>query len=159
MRCVSTPAVHFLRKHAVSFTEHEYRYEEHGGTRVSSRELAVDEHIVIKTLVMQDEHKQPLIVLMHGDREVSTKQLARQIGKKLVQPCAPDIAERHTGYQVGGTSPFGTRKALPVYMEASILELPRILINGGRRGFLVILDPREVVRTLKPTLVNAAVRL
>lgn len=154
---MSTAAIHFLRKHAVSFTEHEYRYEERGGTRVSSREMGVDEHEVIKTLVMEDERRQPLIVLMHGDREVSTKQLARQIGKKTVQPCAPAIAERHTGYQVGGTSPFGTRKALPVYMEASILELPRILINGGRRGFLVMLTPQDLQRTLLPTLVHAAV--
>jgi Cys-tRNA(Pro) deacylase len=156
---VSTAAVHFLRSHGVAFTEHEYRYEERGGTRVSSRELGVDEHSVVKTLVMEDEGRQPLIVLMHGDCEVSTKHLARQAGKKSVQPCAPATAERHTGYQVGGTSPFGTRKALPVYMEESILELPRILINGGRRGLLVALAPQEVLRTLSPTLVHAAIPL
>ena len=154
---MSTAAVHFLRHHGVAFTEHEYRYEERGGTRVSSRELGVDEHSVIKTLVMQDDHKRPLLVLMHGDREVSTKQLAREVGSKVVQPCAPEIAERHTGYQVGGTSPFGTRKPLPVYMEESILALPRILINGGRRGFLVALDPHDVVRTLSATLINVAI--
>ena len=124
---------------------------------MSSRELGVDEHSVIKTLVMEDDHRQPLIVLMHGDCEVSTKQLARQIRKKSVQPCAPEIAERHTGYQVGGTSPFGTRKPLPVYVEASILELPRIFINGGRRGFLVALSPDDLQRVLSPTLVTAAV--
>ena len=154
---MSTPAVHFLRKHGIAFTEHEYRYEERGGTRVSSRELGVDEHSVIKTLVMEDEGRQPLIVLMHGDREVSTKRLARQAGKKLVQPCAPATAERHTGYQVGGTSPFGTRKALPIYIEESILELPRILVNGGRRGFLVGLPPQDLHRVLAPTLVNVAI--
>lgn len=153
----ATPAVHFLRKHGVPFTEHEYRYEERGGTRVSSRELGVDEHAVIKTLVMEDEDKQPLIMLMHGDREVSTKQLAREIGKKRIQPCGADVAERHTGYQVGGTSPFGTRKPLPVYMERSILDLPRVFINGGRRGFLVGLTPPDIVRTLAPTLVDAAI--
>lgn len=138
------------------FTEHPYRYEERGGTAVSSRELGVDEHIVIKTLVMEDEDKQPLIVLMHGDRDVSTKNLARQIGKKTVAPCAPDVAQKHTGYLVGGTSPFGTRKAMPVYMERTIADLERIYINGGRRGFLISLAPAELVRTLSPTLVDAA---
>ena len=132
------PAVHFLKQHRVPFTEHEYRYEERGGTAVSSRELGVDEHIVIKTLVMEDERKQPLIVLMHGDREVSTKNLARQIGVKTVTPCAPEVAQKHTGYLVGGTSPFGTRKSLPVYLERSIADLDRIYINGGARGFLVV---------------------
>jgi Cys-tRNA(Pro) deacylase len=158
MAVSATPAIHFLRKHGVEFTEHEYRYEARGGTRVSARELGVDEHAVIKTLVMEDQQKQPLIVLMHGDLEVSTKQLAREVGKKAIQPCAPGVAERHTGYQVGGTSPFGTRKALPVYMEASILELRRVLINGGRRGFLVAIAPQDLVRTLSPTLVHAAAR-
>ena len=153
----ATPAIHFLRKHAVPFTQHEYRYEERGGTRVSSRELGVDEHMVIKTLVMEDERKQPLIVLMHGDREVSTKQLARATGRKQIVPCAPDVAERHTGYQVGGTSPFGTRKRLPVYMERSIAALPRVLINGGRRGFLVGMAPAEIERTLGAILVNVAI--
>ena len=153
----ATPAIHFLRKHDVSFTEHEYRYEERGGTRVSSRELGVDEHSVIKTLVMQDERAQPLIVLMHGNREVSTKRLARAAGRKHIVPCATDVAQKHTGYQVGGTSPFGTRKVLPVYMERTIADLPRVFINGGRRGFLVGLDPQEIVRTLAPTLVDVAI--
>jgi Cys-tRNA(Pro) deacylase len=154
---LSTAAVQILRKHGVPFTEHEYRYEERGGTRVSSRELGVDEHAVIKTLVMEDERKAPLIVLMHGDREVSTKRLARQLGKRAVQPCAPMDAQRHTGYQVGGTSPFGTRKVLSIYLERSILELPRLYINGGRRGFLVAMTPQDLVRVLSPTLVDAAV--
>jgi Cys-tRNA(Pro) deacylase len=153
----ATPAIHFLRKHGVAFTQHEYRYEERGGTRVSSRELGVDEHTVIKTLVMEDERKQPLLMLMHGDREVSTKQLARVAGRKQIVPCAPEVAERHTGYQVGGTSPFGTRKVLPVYMEKSITALPRVFINGGRRGFLVGLAPAEIERTLDATLVSVAI--
>ncbi|HEV8393160.1 MAG TPA: Cys-tRNA(Pro) deacylase [Vicinamibacterales bacterium] len=152
----ATPAVHFLRKHAVAFTEHPYRYEEHGGTRVSSRELGVDEHAVIKTLVMQDEAKKPLLVLMHGDREVSTKQLARQIDRKTVEPCDPDVAERHTGYAVGGTSPFGTRKPLPVYVERTVLDLDRIYINGGRRGLLVAIAPAELVRVLRAVPVESA---
>ena len=151
-----TPAIRVLRASNVPFTEHLYRYEERGGTRVSARELGVDEHVVIKTLVMQDERKQPLLVLMHGDREVSTKNLARQIGAKAVEPCDAAVAERHTGYQVGGTSPFGTRKELPVYLEASILDLPRIYINGGKRGFLVALAPADLVRVLSPTTVEAA---
>jgi Cys-tRNA(Pro) deacylase len=149
-------AIPVLKKHNIAFTEHEYRYEERGGTAVSSRELGIDEHTVIKTLVMEDENKKPLIVLMHGDREVSTKNLARQIGAKTVSPCAPDVAQRHTGYMVGGTSPFGTRKPLPVYMEKTIAELDRIYINGGRRGFLVSLSPADVMRVLSPTLVDAA---
>jgi Cys-tRNA(Pro) deacylase len=146
-----------LRKHGVSFTEHEYRYQERGGTRVSARELGVDEHSVVKTLVMQDERGLPLIVLMHGDREVSTRQLARAADRKQIEPCAPDVAQKHTGYRVGGTSPFGTRKALPVYLESTIADLPRVYINGGRRGFLVALAPQEIVRTLAPTLVNVAI--
>jgi Cys-tRNA(Pro) deacylase len=150
-------AVRTLRAHGVSFTEHPYRYEDRGGTRVSARELGVDEHVVIKTLVMQDERRQPLIVLMHGDREVSTRNLARQIGVKSVEPCDPATAERHTGYQVGGTSPFGTRKLLPVYVERTILDLPRIYINGGRRGSLVSLSPADLARVLSPTLVGVAV--
>ena len=152
----ATPAIHFLRKHGVAFTEHPYRYEEHGGTRVSSRELGVHEHAVIKTLVMQDEEKRALLVLMHGDREVSTKQLARQIDRKSVEPCDPAVAQRHTGYAVGGTSPFGTRKPLPVYIERSVLELERIYINGGRRGLLVSLVPHELVRVLHAVPVEAA---
>ena len=152
----ATPAIHFLRQHGVPFTEHAYRYEERGGTAVSSRELGVDEHIVIKTLVMEDEGRQPLIVLMHGDREVSTKNLARQIGRKSVSPCAPDVAQKHTGYLVGGTSPFGTRKAMPVFLERTIAQLDRIYVNGGRRGFLIALAPEDVIRVLSPTLVDAA---
>ena len=152
----ATPAVHFLRKNAIAFTEHPYRYEEHGGTRVSSRELGVDEHAVIKTLVMQDEAKKPLLILMHGDREVSTKQLARQIDRKTVEPCDPATAQKHTGYAVGGTSPFGTRKELPVYVERSVLDLDRIYINGGRRGLLVSIVPAELVRVLHATAVEAA---
>jgi Cys-tRNA(Pro) deacylase len=152
----ATPAIHFLRTHGVAFTEHPYRYEEHGGTRVSSRELGVGEHAVIKTLVMQDETKQPLIVLMHGDREVSTKKLARQLDRKTVEPCDPAVAQRHTGYAVGGTSPFGTRKPLPVYVERTVLELERIYINGGRRGLLVSIAPGELVRLLGVKPVEAA---
>jgi len=153
----ATPAVHALRKHGLAFTEHEYRYEPKGGTAVSSRELGVDEHRVVKTLVMEDETKAPLIVLMHGDREVSTKNLARQTGRKVVKPCAPEVAERHTGYQVGGTSPFGTRKRLPVFVERTILDLDRIYLNGGRRGFLVSLDPRAAATALEATPVDVAV--
>jgi Cys-tRNA(Pro) deacylase len=151
-----TPATALLKKHAVAFSEHPYDYEERGGTRVSAEKLGVPEHVVIKTLVMEDEEKRPLVVLMHGDREVSTKNLARQLGKKRVEPCAPDVAERHSGYQVGGTSPFGTRKPMPVYVERTILSLEKIYINGGRRGFLVGIDPRELVRTVKATAVDVA---
>jgi Cys-tRNA(Pro) deacylase len=152
----ATPAIHFLRKHKVAFTEHEYRYEEHGGTRVSARELGVDEHSVIKTLVMEDEHRAPLVVLMHGDRDVSTKQLARQAGRKTVTPCDPAVAQRHTGYMVGGTSPFGTRKPLPVFMQRTISDLERVYINGGRRGFLVAVTPADIVRVLAAELVDVA---
>ncbi|MBM3809757.1 MAG: Cys-tRNA(Pro) deacylase [Acidimicrobiia bacterium] len=152
----ATPAIHFLRRHKVACSEHEYRYEERGGTAVSARELGVDEHIVIKTLVMEDERRQPLIVLMHGDREVSTKNLARQAGRKTVSACAPDVAQKHTGYLVGGTSPFGMRRPMPVFMERSIADLDRIYINGGRRGFLIALAPADLIRTLSPTLVDAA---
>lgn len=151
-----TPATEFLAKHGVRYTEHLYAYVEHGGTEVAARSLGVPEHMVVKTLVMQDETARPLIVLMHGDRKVSTKNLARQAGRKSIEPCKPEVAQRHTGYQVGGTSPFGTRKALPIYMERSITELPEILVNGGRRGFLVRLAAQEVVRVLKPTLVAVA---
>ena len=152
----ATPAVHFLRKHGVAFTEHPYRYEEHGGTRVSARELGVDEHAVIKTLVMQDDAKRPLLVLMHGDREVSTRQLARQLDCKTVEPCDATVAQRHTGYAVGGTSPFGTRKPLPVYVERTVLGLERIYINGGRRGLLVSVAPGELIRVLNAVAVDAA---
>ena len=157
MAAGATPAVHALRKHGIKFTEHEYRYELKGGTAVSSRELGVDEHHVVKTLVMEDETKAPLIILMHGDREVSTKNLARQTGRKVVKPCAPEVAERHSGYQVGGTSPFGTRKAFPIYIERSILDLEKIYLNGGRRGFLVGLAPRVAATALNATPVDVAV--
>jgi Cys-tRNA(Pro) deacylase len=146
----------FLKKNGVAFTAHEYEYVEHGGTEVSAQALGVPEHHVVKTLVMQDEDGRPLIVLMHGDRKVSTKNLARQANRKRVEPCKPEVAQRHSGYQVGGTSPFGTRKPLPVFMERSILELPHLYINGGRRGFLVKLAPGELVRLLGPVLVDAA---
>jgi len=144
----STPATRLLKAKGIPYTEHLYRYEDKGGTRVCAQELGVDEHAVIKTLVMEDETGRPLIVLMHGDRSVSTKALARQIGAKAVQPCKPEVADRHSGYQVGGTSPFGTRKALPVHVERSILDLPRIWINGGARGFLVGLDPSVLPEVL-----------
>jgi Cys-tRNA(Pro) deacylase len=148
----------FLKANRVAYTEHEYDYVEHGGTEVSAQSLGVSEHQVVKTLVMQDEDGKPLVVLMHGDRKVSTKNLARQAGAKRVESCKPDAAQRHSGYQVGGTSPFGTRKKLPVYMERSILDLPQIYINGGRRGFLVRIAPQELVRTLAPTLVEVALQ-
>jgi len=151
-----TQATVFLEAHRVAYTEHEYQYVEHGGTQVSARALGVSEHEVVKTLVMQDEAARPLIVLMHGDRKVSTKNLARQAGAKRIEPCTPEAAQRHSGYQVGGTSPFGTRKKLPVYLERSILGLAKIYINGGRRGFLVGLAPGEIVRTLAPQLVDVA---
>jgi Cys-tRNA(Pro) deacylase len=151
-----TMAVRVLREQRVDFTHHPYEYEERGGTEVSARELGVDEHAVIKTLVMEDDAKRPLVVLMHGDREVSTKNLARQIGVKGIGPCAPDVADRHSGYQVGGTSPFGTKRKMPVYMERTIAELPRIYINGGKRGYLVGMTPADLIRVLQPTLVDAA---
>jgi Cys-tRNA(Pro) deacylase len=153
----STPAALFLRGKGVPFSEHPYRYEERGGTAVASRELGVPEHAVVKTLVMEDDTRAPLIVLMHGDREVSTKQLARQIGARSVTPCKPEVAARHTGYLVGGTSPFATRKPLPVYVERSILDLPTIYINGGSRGFLLGVAPADVVRVLEATVVNVAI--
>ncbi|AJY20273.1 MULTISPECIES: aminoacyl-tRNA deacylase [Burkholderia] len=142
-----TPATQLLRRHGVAFGEHPYAYVEHGGTGESARQLGVDEHIVVKTLVMEDEHAKPLIVLMHGDRTVSTKNLARQIGAKRVEPCKPEVANRHSGYLVGGTSPFGTRKPMPVYVESTILDLPTIYLNGGRRGYLVSVAP-SVLTTL-----------
>ena len=151
-----TPATQLLRAHKVAFTEHPYDYVEHGGTEESARQLGLDEHVVVKTLVMQDQDAKPLIVLMHGDCKVSTKNLARQIGAKSVEPCKPEVANRHSGYLVGGTSPFGTRKTMPVYIEASVLELPRIAINGGRRGFLVQIDPQVCVQLLGATPVHCA---
>lgn len=151
-----TPATAFLKAHGVAFTEHPYEYEERGGTAVSSAKLGVPEHSVIKTLVMEDDEKRPLLVLMHGDKEVSLKNLARQLGKKRVEPCAPEVAQRHSGYQVGGTSPFGLRKQMPVYVEKTVLDLERIYINGGRRGFLVCIDPKELVRVVGAQPVEAA---
>ena len=152
-----TPAFRLLRDNNIAFTGHLYPYEEHGGTAHSARCLGVDEHCVIKTLIMEDDRKQPLIVLMHGDRKVSTRELARLRGVKTVAPCDPTVANKHSGYLVGGTSPFGTRKPMPVYLEASILDLPRIYLNGGKRGFLVGLAPAEVQRLLQPTLVQVAI--
>ena len=149
-----TAAIRMLRQHKAVFSDHLYAYEEKGGTAVSARELGVDEHAVIKTLVMEDETKRPLIVLMHGDREVSTKNLARHIGVKTISPCVPDIANKHSGYMVGGTSPFGTRKPMPVYMQASIAALEKIYLNGGKRGYLVGLAPQTVIDILKPELVE-----
>jgi Cys-tRNA(Pro) deacylase len=154
-----TPATQFLRRQRVVFTAHPYDYVEHGGTAESARQLGLDEHHVVKTLVMQDETASPLLVLMHGDRKVSTKALARAAGVKAVEPCAPALAQRHTGYLIGGTSPFGTRKPMPVFAQRTIVELPRIYINGGRRGYLVGLDPRELLRLLSPMLVDVALPL
>ena len=154
-----TPATQFLRRHGVSFTEHIYDYIERGGTAESSRQLGVAESEVVKTLVMQDECAQPLIVLMHGDRQVSTKNLARQIGAKSVEPCKPEVAQRHSGYLVGGTSPFGLRKAMPVYVEATVLALPRICINGGRRGYLVGIAPQVLTELLEAKSVSCALRV
>jgi len=152
-----TAAVRVLREHGVAFTHHSYEYVERGGTEVSARELGVPEHAVIKTLLMEDDHGHPLVVLMHGDREVSTKNLARFLGVKSIAPCAPVVADRHSGYQVGGTSPFGTRRVMPTYMERSIADLPRLYVNGGKRGYLVGMVPADLVRVLKPTLVDVAI--
>lgn len=151
-----TPATRWLRERHVAFSEHPYAYEEHGGTAVSARELGVDEHAVVKTLVMEDDAATPLIVLMHGDCKVSTKALAREIGAKRIAPCKPDVAQRHSGYQVGGTSPFGVRKAMRTYVEASVLALPSIYINGGRRGYLVGIAPRVLVDELAAMPVHCA---
>ena len=152
-----TTAIRALREGKIPFTEYLYAYEEKGGTATSARELGVPEHCVIKTLVMEDDKKKPLIILMHGDCQVSTRELARQIGVRSIVPSSPEAANRHTGYLVGGTSPFGTRQSLPVYIEASILELDRIYINGGKRGFLVALAPQDLVKLLKPTAVTVAI--
>jgi Cys-tRNA(Pro) deacylase len=152
-----TAAIRVLREARVAFTPHLYDWEPRGGTRHSAASLGVDEHQVIKTLVMEDEDKRPLVVLMHGDHEVSTKALARQLGVKTIQPCEPAVADRHSGYQVGGTSPFGTRRTMPIYMQASIAELPVLYINGGKRGFLIEMTPAELVRVLSPTPVDAAI--
>lgn len=153
-----SPAIRELRAHKVQFTDHLYEYEPNGGTALSARELGVDEHAVVKTLIMEDEAKHPLVVLMHGDLKVSTKELARTAGVKSIAPCSPETANRHSGYLVGGTSPFGTRKKMPVYMEQTILDLPKIYINGGARGYLVGIDPAEVVRLLSPKLVKVGIR-
>lgn len=149
-----TAAVRLLREHGVDFTHHPYEYEARGGTAVCARELGVDEHAVIKTLVMEDDAKKALVVLMHGDREVSTKNLARHLGVKTISACEPAVADRHSGYQVGGTSPFGTRRTMPVYMQRTIADLPYLYINGGKRGYLVGMTPAELTRVLKPTLVD-----
>jgi Cys-tRNA(Pro) deacylase len=151
-----TPATQMLKRAGVAFTEHVYDYVEHGGTAESSKQLGVEEHAVVKTLVMQDEKAEPLIVLMHGDRTVSLKELARQIPCKKVEPCKPEVAQRHSGYQVGGTSPFGVRKAMPVFVEATILALPKICINGGRRGYLVGIEPKVLTELLGARAVNCA---
>jgi len=153
-----TQATKFLKAHKIPFSNHLYTYEEHGGTKVSARELNVDEHAVVKTLIFEDENAKPLVVLMHGDCKVSTKELARQIGRKKIEPCKPEVANRHTGYLVGGTSPFGTKKAMPIYLEKTILDLPLIYINGGRRGYLVGVHPHDIVRTLQPKVVEAALK-
>jgi Cys-tRNA(Pro) deacylase len=152
-----TPAVRVLRQFNVQFSEHPYKYEEHGGTEVSAKELGIDEHWVVKTLIMEDDRKNPLIVLMHGDCEVSTKNLARLLNVKSVHPCTPEAAQKHSGYMVGGTSPFGTRKIMPIYVEETIVSLPKIYINGGKRGYLVGIDPRELVRALNPVLVKVGI--
>jgi Cys-tRNA(Pro) deacylase len=151
-----TPATQFLRRNKVEFGEHPYDYVEHGGTEESARQLGVDEHSVVKTLVMEDEHAKPLIVLMHGDRSVSTKNLARQIGAKRVEPCKPEVANRHSGFLIGGTSPFGTKKAMPVYVESSILDLDKIYLNGGRRGYLVSIAPSVLTGLLNARPVQCA---
>jgi Cys-tRNA(Pro) deacylase len=153
-----TPAIRELRAHQVEFSDHLYEYEEKGGTAVSARELGVDEHVVVKTLVMEDEGRNPLVVLMHGDLKVSTKELARVMGVKTIAPCNPDTANKHSGYAVGGTSPFGTRRKMPTYMEATVLDLPKIYINGGKRGYLVGIEPKEVVRLLAPRLVKVGIK-
>jgi len=156
MKSAATPATAYLAKHGVQYTEHEFEYKEHGGTSHSSAEMGVPEHHVIKTLVMEDDRGQPLIVLMHGDRKVSTKELARQAHAKRIAPCKPEVATKHSGYLIGGTSPFGTRKRMPIYLERSVLELPRIYINGGRRGYLLGMPPGELTRLLSPVLVDVA---
>nr|WP_315487375.1 Cys-tRNA(Pro) deacylase [uncultured Undibacterium sp.] len=151
-----TPATQLLRKQGAVFTEHPYAYEEHGGTTVSARELGVEEHSVVKTLIMQDEQAKPMVVLMHGDKTVSTKNLARQIGCKAVEPCKPEVAQRHSGYMIGGTSPFGTKKTMPVYVEASVLELEKIYLNGGRRGYLIGIAPALLLDILMAKPVHCA---
>jgi Cys-tRNA(Pro) deacylase len=152
-----TPAVRALRAAKIEFTDHMYTYEAHGGTALSARELGVDEHSVVKTIVMEDDRKKPLIVLMHGDLEVSGKQLARLVGCRSITVCTPETANKNTGYLVGGTSPFGTRSAMPIYMEETILALSRMYINGGKRGYLVGMDPKDAASMLKPVIVRAGI--
>lgn len=152
-----TPAVRVLREHKVPFSVHIYAYEERGGTALSSEKLGADEHSIIKTLVMEDEHKSPLIVLMHGDKQVSLKLLAKALNCKMISPCSPESANKHSGYLVGGTSPFGTKKAMPVFMEKTILDLPKVLINGGKRGFLVGMNPIDIQRICKAVLVEVGI--
>jgi Cys-tRNA(Pro) deacylase len=152
----ATPAIRVLKDNGVDFTPRPYKYEERGGTEVAARELGVDEHLTVKTLVMEDEKKAPFIILMHGDREVSTRELARILGVKSVQPCDPAAASRHTGYMVGGTSPFGTKKVLSVYVEETILSLPAIYINAGRKGLLVEMKPADLEKLLKPVPVKVS---
>ncbi len=156
MKPTGTPATVFLAEHGVAFTEHHFEYVEHGGTAHTSESLGVPEHQVVKTLIMENEKGEPLVVLMHGDRKVSTKALARAAGMKRIAPCKPETAQRHSGYLIGGTSPFGTRKGMPVFLERSVLDLPRIYINGGRRGYLLGMDSAELVRVLSPALVEVA---
>ena len=157
MKSSATPATVFLAKHGVAFTEHHFEYVEHGGTAHTAVALGVPEHEVVKTLIMETERGDPLVVLMHGDLKVSTKELARAAGVKRIAPCKPEDAQRHSGYLIGGTSPFGTRKSMPVYLERTVLELPRIYINGGRRGYLLGMDSSELVRLLSPVLVDVAI--
>ncbi len=152
-----TPAIRFLKQNKAEYTDQLYPYEEHGGTAASARYLQVDEHLVIKTIILEDENKNPMVVLMHGDKEISTKNLARLLNCKSITPCKPEIANKHTGYLVGGTSPFGTRKKMPIYMEETIADLPVIYINGGKRGYLVAIKPQEVIRMLHPVLVQVGI--
>jgi Cys-tRNA(Pro) deacylase len=156
-RAPMTAAVRVLRQAGVAFSEHPYAYVEHGGTAEFAAQAGIEEHAVVKTLVLEDDAKRPFIVLMHGDRQVSTKEMARVLGVKSVRPCAPEVAERHSGYMVGGTSPFGLRKPMPVYVEGTVLGLPRIYVNGGKRGFIVGLAPADLVRVLDPTAVNVGI--
>jgi Cys-tRNA(Pro) deacylase len=151
-----TPATKYLRQHDVTYSSHFYEYEDHGGTSISSRKLGVSEHVIVKTLIMQDELGKPIVVLMHGDCKVSTKELARQAGCKRIEPCRPDVANRHTGFLVGGTSPFGIKKKMPIYIQRTILDLPQIYINGGRRGYLICLSPLEFTRLLDFQIVDVA---
>jgi Cys-tRNA(Pro) deacylase len=151
-----TPATHYLKTNNIPFTEHPYEYKDHGGANHSAKELNLDPYTVIKTLVMQDQNTKPILVLMHGNRTVSTKNLARQINAKSIEPCTPEVATRHSGYQIGGTSPFGTKKQMPVYIEKTILDLPNICINGGRRGYLIGIDPQVLITLLQATPVHCA---